>query len=77
MNKSNNNIYNKIGVSNKDPIPTPISCCIKMGTLGEIEGSRYRRVPLSIGLTLTSHEPLQSNDQQINNQYIKRMTFLS
>ena len=62
MNKSNNNIYNKIGVSNKDPIPTPISCCIKMGTLGEIEGSRYRRVPLSNGLTLTSHEPLQSND---------------
>lgn len=39
MKKSNSHTERKIGVSNKDPIPTPKLCCANTDTLDEIEGS--------------------------------------
>ena len=42
--KLNGHILNKIGVSDKDLIPTPMSCQVDMGMLGEIEGSRYHSI---------------------------------
>ena len=50
MKKSNNHTQSKIWVSNKDPIPTPISCHVNIGTLGEIEGLGYHRWVLVLGV---------------------------
>ena len=46
MKKIKEHTQSKIRVFNKDPIPCPISCCVNMGMLGEIEGSRYHRLKL-------------------------------
>ena len=44
MEKSICHTQSEIGVSNKDPIPTPMSCHdVDMGTLGENEGPGYHR----------------------------------
>ena len=43
--KSNSHTQSKIGVFDKDFIPTPMSCHVDMGTLGEIEESEYDSLP--------------------------------
>lgn len=34
-------MHGKLGVSEKDLIPTPLSCSVKMGILGDNEESGY------------------------------------
>ena len=50
--RSNNHTQSKIGVSNKHPIPTRMSCRVDMGTLSEIEGSGCHRLYGSILLEI-------------------------
>lgn len=40
MKRSNHHIQSEIGVSEKDPIPIPLSC-VDTGMSSEIEGSGY------------------------------------
>ena len=41
--KSNSYTQSKVGVCNKDLIPTPMSCHVDMGILDEIAWSKYHR----------------------------------
>ena len=43
MKNQNNHTQRKIGVSDKDPMPTPMSCHVDTCTLGKIEESGYHK----------------------------------
>ena len=44
MKKSNSYAQSKLGISDKDSIPTPMLCHVNIGMLDEIEGSRNHSV---------------------------------